>query len=225
MSLLLLLASLGCTPRTPEAVAPPPAPAAVTRTYHLKATPHVRAPERLDELMDQYFDVQLLLRATYAPGGALRLDVASVSEAGDSQDRCAPTTTLDALPLGADSTFQVEGGALGFVTEGVVTSYVGLAISGGVLGEDALTATSISGVVDTAPMGSLMGATDPAAVCSLVGKVLPCEPCPDGSGETCWTVRLEEVRAPVTELPVEVRTPEAVCADPACAEAPACRPG
>ena len=56
---------------------------------------------------------------------------------------------------------------------------------------------SVAGVIDTRPLTSLIGATgDDGAICDLVGMAgASCIACPDGTGEYCLTMLVEQLAA------------------------------
>lgn len=206
----LLAGLVACAPKAPPA---PVAPPAVTQVYALHPADAIVMPPKLPSLMAEGYELTLLLAATTAEG-QLSVVLATATPEGP-QDRCVPTTRLDAA-LDATGAFQITDARFGFSSDNVPASLQGARLAGQVTAE-ALLLGDVRGHVDTRAFLTFLGTKQEDAMCEMLKVMAPCEPCPDGSGDRCWAVTLTDARAvPVTQT-VEERTPEAIAADPACA--------
>lgn len=215
----------GCPPKTPPPVPVPepptleeaaaaPVPEEIVYTWRVSdATPE---PAPLGELVSQFYDLRLLLSASPDEG---RLLVASALDDG-TQDRCAPTSAL-ALAPGGDGAFALESADVAFRRQDIGSVLRSARIEGRLSGET-LALDGVHGLIDTRDFVPMLGADADDALCTMMPAMGPCVACPDGA-ERCWSIGLTSIPLVAAQTDVTELDRDQVCADPACASAPACR--
>jgi hypothetical protein len=203
---LLLLA--GCPPKQAEEG---PAKGDAASVYRWRVAEATVSPELLRTLMDDFYDLELLLSVSRRSGEASLL-VASAVEG--QQDSCSATSTLPGVPVAEDGSFAVTGQPVTFSAASLQATLYDGAIQGR-LAPDGLTLTEVAGLVDTREFLPLLGTGADAALCEMMPTMGACVPCPDGQ-PLCWRVSFANGAASPVQAQVAERAREAVCADPAC---------
>jgi hypothetical protein len=201
---LLLLA--GCPPKQVDA--PKAEPASV---YRWRVAESTVSPELLRTLMDDFYDLELLLSVSQRSG---RATVVIASAVEGQQDSCAVSSTLPELALADDGSFTLTDQPITFSAASLQASLYSSSIQGR-LAPDGLTLTEVKGLVDTREFLPLLGSGGDAALCEMMPAMGACVPCPDGQ-PLCWSVSFGNGAASPVQTPVTERPRDMVCADPAC---------
>lgn len=179
--ILPLLLLTACPRSTP----PTAAPAASEAVWTVRAGDHMQ-PEPLGALMQQNFDVRLLVHGVWT-ADHVHLVMGARAEDG-TQDPCSPTGTIDADVV--DGAFEATGVTIPFLTDGIQGRLTHATVRGTLDGTPVI--THISGSFDTRPVSVLAG-DEPTAACELLDKLVTCRACPEGDSDTCWSLTLSDV--------------------------------
>lgn len=224
---LYLVSLLGCAHTPPESAAAPgatsgrvaaPREPQHSQVYSLRPADGLRAPEGLADAMRQFYDPRVLIGVGRGAGGTRSVMLAAATADGSAQDRCYETTEWPAVSEGPDGALSVSDRALAFGTDGTQGTLAGVSMRAQ-LKPEGLALIELSGLLDTSALVPRMGGNlAPDAFCTFLPAFGPCLPCPEGAGDTCWSVKLQDVLATPVEVVLEPRDRGAICADPACAE-------
>ena len=136
-----------------------------------------------------------------------------------SQQICVETFPLDGASFD-DPYFELTAKSLPFNVTGVSVDINDLFLSGAFAPDgSSLSGMVLEGTVDTRPLVSALGLEGENGVCELAKKLadVNCEPCADGSGTFCLSLRVESLdAAEVVSGSLEERTPEDIAADSRC---------
>jgi hypothetical protein len=213
MAPLLLLAACG-----PRGAGPEPAASSVVEVHRWHVAESASSPEVLSSLLTQFYDLTVLL-AVRQGGRALEVVVASQGPDGQ-QDRCAPTTTLSGVALGADGAFTAAAPEIRFTASRLPAGLTSVELAG-TFAPGALSLDSVRGQIDTREFVPLLGSGPETALCEVMPAMGPCVPCADGTS-ACRSVSFTAARPLPVGVAVEPRAAAEICADPACAGAPVC---
>jgi hypothetical protein len=204
--MILLLA--GCPAKTVDGPAQGDPPA----VYRWRVAESTVSPELLQQLMDDFYDLELLLAVSRRSDRATVV-VASANEG--QQDSCAVTSTMPEVVVAADGSFTLTGQPVTFSAASLQASLHGGEIRGR-LAPDGLTLTEVKGLIDTREFLPLLGSGEGSALCDMMPAMGTCVPCPDGQ-PLCWSVSFGNGAATPVQIAVSERSREVVCADAGCA--------
>jgi hypothetical protein len=144
---------------------------------------HIVEPAGLGSVLESYVTFTLDIEVADIRASTITFTVT------DSAGTSSPTDISG--DFRRDPVFACGPADLAFDVSGSATTLYDTTFDGGFSG-DASTMDDIvlSGLLDTAPLASLLGSSDPSSICNLAGAFgASCEPCPDGSA---YCLRLTE---------------------------------
>lgn len=171
-------------------------------------------------LQPQLSGTDMLVGVTLATATEINLIGAMVHPQTGQQDVCTPTTSFpDPGDFTTDPLFSIQDASAVFQVEGVdVTVESGL-FSGRFNGDDTkIVDVVMGGVMDTRPLVPLVGGLDPGTVCDLMITFgVSCVACPDGSGNFCTQLLIDQLEAELAPgITIVEVTAADVAANPAC---------
>lgn len=139
-----------------------------------------------------------------------------------NQDICVETFPLSGASFD-DPYFELEAKVLPFAVTGVSVDIEDLFLSGAFAPDgSSLDGMVLEGTVDTRPLVPALGLEGKTGVCDLAYKLtvgsVTCQPCADGSGPFCLTLRVENLTAlEVVGGSLVERSPAEIAEDERCA--------
>jgi hypothetical protein len=150
---------------------------------------------------------------------ASRIEWLAAPGNNSQQNLCRPTATLEQTPW-YDPDFVAVGGAVVVGSADVPLTLFSSDLAGTFAPSgDTVNQVVLGGELDTRPLvEALAVGTDPDDICTVISTFgVHCEPCPDGSGDYCVRLTVEQLTG--TEVPggvVVPRTQADIDADPTC---------
>ncbi|MCP4921996.1 MAG: hypothetical protein GY913_34275, partial [Proteobacteria bacterium] len=172
----------------------------VGNTYSLDlASGRIIIPEGVGTILESYLDYTLYMGVSAADDSEITFLGATANEDDPSaQDYCTPTLDFPSADFTGNPFFQIGPETTTLDVAGFSIEIQDLNVSGALApGGDWIGGATLSGSIDTRPLGELLDSTEDGAICELVqGFGVECEPCSDGL-EYCLSIYVVDLSADV----------------------------
>lgn len=170
----------------------------VGNTYSLDlASGRIIIPEGVGTILESYLDYTLYMGVAAADDSEITFLGATANEDDPSlQDYCTPTLDFPAADFTGNPFFQIGPETTTLEVAGFSIEIQDLNVSGALApAGDWIGGATLSGSIDTRPLGELLDSTEDGAICELVqGFGVECEPCSDGL-EYCLSIYVVDLTA------------------------------
>jgi len=179
----------------------------VGNTYSLDlASGRIIIPEGVGTILESYLDYTLYMGVSAADEKNITFIGATADEDNPSlQDYCTETLGFPTADFTDNPFFQIGPETTTLDVAGFSIEIQDLNVSGALApGGDWIGGATLSGSIDTRPLGELLDSTEDGAICELVqGFGVECEPCSDGL-EYCLSIYVVDLSADlVSDLTLE----------------------